>query len=52
MDALWKPLIRKFRQFVKIQVLHELRYDFDQSKSIPELGLIFGAILKVPEDLL
>jgi len=52
MDALWKPLIRKFRQFIKIQVMHELRYDFDQSKSIPELGYIFGKILKVPRNLL
>ena len=52
MDALWKPLIRKFRQFIKIQVMHELRYEFDQTKSIPELGYIFGTILGVPSALL
>lgn len=52
MDALWKPLIRKFRYFIKIQVMHELRYDFDQSKSIQELGHIFGKILNVPEHFL
>ena len=42
MDALWKPIIRKFRQFIKISVMHKLRYEIDESKTIQELGLQFG----------
>ena len=52
MDALWKPIIRKFRQFIKIRVMHKLRYEVDEHKSIAELGLLFGNILEVPEDLI
>jgi len=52
MDALWKPIIRKFRQFIKIRVMHKLRYEVDENKSIAELGLLFGNILEVPEDLI
>lgn len=52
MDALWKPLIRKFRQFIKMQVMQKLRYEFDATKSIQELGYIFGKNLKVPANLL
>ena len=52
MDALWKPIIRKFRQFIKISVLHKLRYEMDSSKSITELGHLFGSILEVPEEIL
>lgn len=42
MDALWKPLIRKFRQFIKVSAMNKLRYEVDETKSITELGLIFG----------
>ena len=52
MDALWKPIIRKFRQFIKISVMHKLRYEVDDSKSIAELGLVFGQMLNVPAHLL
>ncbi len=52
MDALWKPIIRKFRQFIKIRVMHKLRYEVDEKKSIAELGRLFGNILEVPEDLI
>ena len=52
MDALWKPIIRKFRQFIKISVMHKLRYQVDERKSITELGYLFGTILEVPEDIL
>ena len=52
MDALWKPLIRKFRQFIKVSAMNKLRYEVDETKSITELGLIFGEILEVPEEIL
>lgn len=52
MDALWKPIIRKFRQFIKIKVMHKLRYQVDDSLHINVLGKLFGEILKVPEELL
>ena len=52
MDALWKPIIRKFRQFSKISVMHKLRYEVDDSKGIAELGLTFGQMLNVPAHLL
>ena len=52
MDALWKPLIRKFRQFIKPSTMTKLRYDVDESKSISELGLLFGNILDVPSEIL
>ena len=52
MDALWKPIIRKFRQFIKIKVMHKLRYQVDERKPICELGKLFGEILQVPQDLL
>ena len=52
MDALWKPLIRKFRQFIKTSTMTKLRYDVDESKSICELGLLFGRILDVPSEIL
>jgi len=52
MDALWKPIIRKFRQFIKVSTMNKLRYDVDESKSITELGLQFGKILQVPEEIL
>ena len=52
MDALWKPIIRKFRQFIKISVMHKLRYQVDETKSIAQLGYLFGEILEVPEDIL
>ena len=52
MDALWNPLIRKFRQFIKISVMHKLRYEVDDSKSIAELGHIFGQTLNVPAHIL
>ena len=52
MDALWKPIIRKFRQFIKISVMHKLRYEVDDSKSIAELGHVFGQMLNVPAHLL
>ena len=45
MDALWKPLIRKFRQFIKISAMNKLRYEVDETKDISELGQIFGKIL-------
>ena len=52
MDALWKPIIRKFRQFIKVSAMNKLRYEVDESKSITELGLIFGKILDVPSEIL
>ena len=52
MDALWKPIIRKFRQFIKVSTMHKLRYEVDESKSVTELGLIFGKILGVPDEIL
>ena len=52
MDALWKPLIRKFRQFIKVSAMNKLRYEVDETKSITELGLIFGKILEVPKEIL
>ena len=52
MDALWKPIIRKFRQFIKVSTMHKLRYEVDETKSVAELGLIFGKILGVPEEIL
>lgn len=52
MDALWKPIIRKFRQFIKIRVMHKLRYQVDENKPISELGKLFGEILRVPTELL
>jgi len=32
--------------------MHKLRYEVDENKSIAELGLLFGNILEVPEDLI
>ena len=52
MDALWKPLIRKFRQFIKVSTMNKLRYEVDETKSITMLGLIFGRILEVPDEIL
>lgn len=52
MDALWKPIIRKFRQFIKISAMHQLRYQIDETKSIRDQGLIFGQILEVPKEIL
>lgn len=31
-DALWKPIIRKFRQFIKKLVLDELQFQFYESE--------------------
>ena len=52
MDALWKPLIRKFRKFLKMRIMHTLRYEIDESKSVCELGTQFGRILGVSDELL
>ena len=52
MDALWKPIIRKFRKFVKLRVMHTLRYDVDENQSITVLGRQFGEILGVSKELL
>ena len=52
MDALWKPIIRKFRKFVKLRVMHTLRYDVDENESITVLGRQFGEILGVSKELL
>ena len=35
-----------------MKVMHQLRYEFDQSKSMQELGHLFGQILNVPDDIL
>ena len=32
--------------------MNKLRYEIDESKSICDLGLLFGQILEVPEDIL
>ena len=41
-DALWKPIIRKFRQCIKIRVMNKLRYDLKEEDSEAQQGHLFG----------
>ena len=41
-DALWKPIIRKFRQCIKIRVMNKLRYDLKEDDSEAHQGYLFG----------
>lgn len=41
-DALWKPIIRKFRQCIKIRVMKKLRYDLKEDDSEAQQGYLFG----------
>ena len=51
-DALWKPIIRKFRQCIKIRVMKKLSYDLKEDDSEAQQGYLFGKVLGVPEELL
>ena len=51
-DALWKPIIRKFRQFIKLCVMQKLNNDLGKVSDEANQGLLFGQILNVPEELL
>ena len=51
-DALWKPIIRKFRQYVRYSVLKVVGYNYDESKSASELGRLFGRALNLSRELL
>ena len=41
-DALWKPIIRKFRQCIKIRVMKKLRFDLKEDDSEAQQGYLFG----------
>jgi hypothetical protein len=51
-DALWKPVIRKFRQCIKQHVINVLRYELNEHNSECTQGFQIGEVMNVPEELL
>ena len=51
-DALWKPIIRKFRQHIKNLVTDRLNLRDMKEMGEEEMGSQFGKILGVPEELM
>ena len=52
-DALWKPLIRKFRAHIKHVTMHRLRcMGSIEEESEAKQGLKFGIALGVPQEML
>ena len=51
-DALWKPLLRQFRRFVKLTVQASTRYTLNENESIVVRSRDFAKQLNLPEELL
>ena len=50
-DAMWKPLIRLFRRFLKKDVLSKATYEMIHSQPIYAQGELFANALGVPPEL-
>lgn len=50
-DAMWKPLIRLFRRFLKKDVLSKATYEMIHSQPIVVQGKLFASALGVPPEL-
>jgi len=50
-DALWKPLLRQFRRFVKLTVQASTRYTLNENEAIPVRSRDFAKQLNLPTEL-